>query len=269
MHMLISAGTGHGKSYVAQAIIEENIPEYDTAVVLDDKGEFTGLVKAGLAKHYVAGERELEAFGPEEWATLLRDNPQLVVERRDSLSDEDWEQLADEVVGGTRLVEGTTFYGIDEAHNVYPEKGSGSHPEHLKWLLRTSRGEGGSMVAITQRLAGASSAMAGACMTTLLGGYNEQNDVDRLASITDYNEQVHKVGGVDLDSLPEDLRAEDAPNDGKVSLRKFRDDQDRLVGSEWVYADDEGTLERRNSRNLEPEAEHYGNQGEPIRMPDF
>ncbi|MFU1780712.1 hypothetical protein ACM16X_04960 [Haloarcula japonica] len=50
MNLLLAAQSGWGKSFKAQHVMEENIPEYDHVVVLDFKDEYRGLAKAGLAK---------------------------------------------------------------------------------------------------------------------------------------------------------------------------------------------------------------------------
>lgn len=53
-----------------------------------------------------------------------------------------------------------------------------------------------------------------------------------------------------------------ATDDGEaVSVRKWTDGTGHPVGSEWIYSDDSGTQERRDTRRLSMESQHVGAEG--------
>lgn len=64
--------------------------------------------------------------------------------------------------------------------------------------------------------------------------------------------------------LPSELHADGESN----SVRKFTEDG-KTVGSEWIYSDDTGTRERRDTRDLQMTAPHYGAQGMDLKEPEY
>lgn len=272
MNCVFLAASGHGKSYSAQCVIELNLDDYDHVVVLDREDEFRGLCskQCGPApcKHWLAGEREVEAFTPEAWAELIEQNGHVVIARMKSAVDEEqWRKVAAAVIrGGRHLVSGSCLFVIDEAHFVAPQQGS--YPKPIKGLATTGRGEGNSAMWITQRPAEVDKTVLGSSTARFVGGFTDPNDTDHFRDIVEYPTDVHVVGGQEVSRLPEALHAPDA---GPVSVRKWTkttaDGGEQVVDSEWIYSDDDGTQRRlRSAKAWEPACEHVGASGKRINF---
>lgn len=262
MNLLFSAASGWGKSITAQWFIEENAPNYDILVVLDYKDEYRGLVKGGLAKHYLAGPREHDAFAEDHWRRLVGGNPKLVLARHD-LDDEAWREVCAALVSVCRSLEQSVLVVVDEAHFVAPERGG--YPAEIKGLATTGRGENASSMWVSQRLTELSETVIAQCTARMLGGYESDGDLRKIRGVVDYPVDAHKSGGRPVPGLPEDLHAPDA---GAVSVRKFTEG-DRVVGSEWIWSDESGEKARHDTRGLADRMRttHYGAAGKPIRRP--
>ena len=65
--------------------------------------------------------------------------------------------------------------------------------------------------------------------------------------------------------VPDEL--EPSGRETPESLQKHVEGDD-TVGSEWIYSDNEGTRERRNTRGLAGEmtSTHYGKQGKGLKV---
>ncbi|MCD2202749.1 ATP-binding protein [Halobacterium sp. KA-6] len=261
MNGLLAAKAGFGKSWYTQAWTEENAEEYDRLAVLDFKDEYRGLVKAGYAKHFIVGPREAEAFGVAEWKQFLKQNPRVVLCRH--VDAETWrEEVADPVMKANRQLAGTSLTVIDEAHFVAPQRGN--VPDGVKGLATTGRGEGASSLWVTQRLTELDETVLAQMMFTILGGFTSSGDLSKIRSIIEYPVEVHNPS-VDrvTAALPDELLV-----DGEaLPLRKFTDENGDTVGSEWVYGDESGHIERKDTRNVSMDSTHYGAQGETLKAP--
>lgn len=256
--LLIAAISGWGKGYVAQAIIEENLKDVDYAVIMDYKDEYRGLVKGDLAKHVIVGPSESVSLSVADWRTLLRANPKLVIARH-GLNHEDWRTVAARAVEAVRSMQGDALAVIDEAHFVVPQQGG--YPDALKGLATTGRGEGVMSIWVTQRMAEADETVIAQADEQIIGGF--QSEQDRKKPELEYPREVHKPGGLSLDGLPPDLEADREP----ISLRRFEDDDGHTVGSEWVFSDGMGNLERWDTSNWNPETTHHGKEGGSLKYP--
>ena len=261
MNLLLAAASGWGKSYVCQALTELNLPDYETTVVLDYKNEYWGLVDGdhgpGPAQWYPAGPNEAEHFQPHHYRELLE--PQsVVVARHPRLSPDGWRTVCAGVIAEARRL-GDALVVVDEAHFVAPQRQK--TPHQIKGLATTGRGEGASAMWVTQRLTELEETVLAQTVARYLGGFESDNDLRKIRPITEYPEEVHRSGGHPVSGLPDSLEADgDA-----VSLRKWTDDRGRVTGSEWIYSDDSGTRERRDSSDLSPRCRHVGARGKPIR----
>jgi len=162
--------SGWGKSWYAQLLFETNLPEFDYVGIFDYKDEYRGLVKAGLASHYIVGERET-AWSVDDWETFFESNPKVVLARH-RLKPEEWRDVVADAVQALRNLAGpkhAALAGIDEAHFVAPQ--SGKIPDAVEGLATTGRGEGASSMWITQRLAKLDETVGSQCDERLVGGF--------------------------------------------------------------------------------------------------
>lgn len=189
------------------------------------------------------------------------ENPQLVL-ARNGLDADRWRAVCAEIVAAIRDLDLSVLVVIDEAHFVAPQDAKLLEP--IKGLATTGRGEQVSVIWVTQRLAELDSTVISQCTAWLLGGFTSDADLNKLKEPLEYAVQAHKVGGQHVPGLPEALHA---PDEGAISVRKFTDDADHVVGSEWIYSDDSGTMERKDTSDLQMRSEHVGAQGKRIRMP--
>ncbi len=92
------------------------------------------------------------------------------------------------------------------------------------------------------------------------GGFT--SDRDRGKIDPEYPEDVHNPQARSVPHLPEELQA-----DGEsIALRRFEDDGS-TVGSEWIYSDNSGNMERRDTREMNMQTTHHGPEGHPIHDP--
>lgn len=255
--------SGWGKSYHAQAIMEASIPEFDYVAILDFKDEYRGLVKAGLARHFIVGPKEAR-WSTETWQQFLEQNGAVVFARH-QLKPETWQKVAARIITASRRLaqqSGSALVAIDEAHFVAPQQGTVL--DAVEGLATTGRGEGASSLWITQRLAKLEKTVVSQCDETLLGGFSAPQDRSQIQA--EYPVDVHnpELNG-EIHGLPEELHADDGP----LPLRKFEDDDGHTVGSEWVYANNSGEKERRDTRGMTMETTHYGPEGNPITDPAY
>lgn len=264
MNRILAAKSGWGKSYHAQAIMESSIPEYEVAAILDFKDEYRGLVKAGYARHFIAGENE-KNWSVAHWKEFLRQNRKVVIARY-RLSPEEWRGVAANITLAARQLAqklGSALIAIDEAHFVAPQ--SGKVPESLEGLATTGRGEGALGLWVTQRLAKMEEDILSQCQERLLGGFNSDADLNKVGSVVEYPKDLHNPQVSRVPNLPTKLEADDGP----LSVRKFLDDDDHTIGSEWVYSNDRGDVERRDTSSLSMQSTHYGPEGNDFHDPNY
>jgi hypothetical protein len=254
VNLLIAAKSGWGMSYRAQATIERNLDIYDAVLVCDYKREYRRLVKAGLAKHWIVGPVEHCEFGSAEWNDLL-DNGTVVIERGD-LTGEEWRETVAGAVQTARNRTDSVSVVIDEAHFLAP--GRETTPEPIEGLATTGRGEQKSVVWITQRLAKLDETVIAQADAYELSGFKSDTDKDKLRGNVEYPVDVHQPDGVAVRSLPDGLATDGGET---VSVRKWTDETGQPIGSEWVYSDDSGVEERRDTRGLSVKSEHVGTKG--------
>jgi len=260
---LIAAMSGWGKSYHAQAIMEASIPEFDYVAVLDFKDEYRGLVKGGLASHLIVGPEELR-WKTSTWREFFKQNGAVVLARH-QLTPEQWQKVAARVTSALReLAPGSrgSLVAIDEAHLVAPQRGA--VPKQIEGLSTTGRGEGASSLWITQRLAKMEETVLSQCDEQVVGGFESNSDRNKLDP--EYPEELHNPVAEQIPALAEELRTDDGES---IPLRKFEDDDGNTIGSEWVYADNTGEKERRDTRGMEMETTHYGKEGNPLHDPEY
>ena len=258
-NLLIAAESGWGKSWYSQAWIEENIPEYDRSLILDFKDEYRGLVKADLARHWIAGPAERDEWDVGTWRSVLEDNPRLVVARYDALEEEGWRELCAAAIAAARRADGSALVAVDEAHFVAPQRGA--YPAPIKGLATTGRGEGVASLWISQRLAELDETVVAQCQGRVLGGFGSNQDLDKIAPVCPYPVDLHDPREDTVHGVPEDLGGPETP-----PVRKF-DGEDGIDGSEWIYSDTSGERWRIDTQEIDLESTHYGKPGNPLRMP--
>ncbi len=256
---LLGAMSGHGKSFLGQSLIERNIPEFEYVPVLDFKDEYRGLVKAGFASHFIVGPREGK-WSARMWESFLAENGAVILARH-GLPPEEWREVCARVITAARRL-GDSLTAIDEAHFVAPQ--TGKVPDAVEGLATTGRGEGASSLWITQRLAMLDKTIVSQCDETVLGAFKAKQDRNQIEA--EYSVDVHNPNVSHVPGLPEELHAPDA---GAVPLRQFEDDEGHTVGSEWVFANTAGEMDRWDTRNLSMESTHYGPEGNPIHDPQL
>ena len=113
---------------------------------------------------------------------------------------------------------------------------------------------------ITQRLAKLDETVGSQCDERLVGGFS--GDRDRAKIDPEYPEDVHNPQARSIGRLPEELQI-----DGEsVALRCFEEDGS-TVGSEWVYSNNKGEMERRDTREMNMQTTHHGPEGHLIHDP--
>ncbi|ACV47837.1 conserved hypothetical protein [Halomicrobium mukohataei DSM 12286] len=262
VNLLLAAASGWGKSYVCQATTESNLGEYDGVVLLDYKDEYRGLVKAGKAKHWIAGPVEAEQWSTDHFRQLIEQNGNVVLARHSHLSPEQWRAVCAKAISAGRRSSLSVLWVIDEAHFVAQQQAKLLDP--IKGLATTGRGEGQSSIWVTQRLSELAETIIAQCTARKLGGFESDRDLSKIGGVVDYPQDLHRSGGHRVPGLPDDLHADDG---GPVSVRKWTDG-DIVTGSEWIYSDDSGTVRRMNSANVDMDSEHVGAPGKSIKMPE-
>lgn len=263
-HQLMGAKSGWGKSRETQVWAEENIrgTTFDGVVILDYCDEFRGLVKAGLADWWGAGDVEA-AWSADEWRAVINDNPNLVVAKHDQMDAETWrEQVCQPVVAACRQL-GDILIIIDEAHFVVPQ--DGTIPDAISGLGTTGRGEGASSILVTQRMQMVDEDFVSQLTAWMLGGFGSDTDRNKLGGIVDgYPVEVHNPTADRVGNLPEELYV-----DGEaLPVRKFKKN-DQTIGSEWIYSNEAGELARYDTRHSTMESTHFGQSGNAIERPDY
>jgi hypothetical protein len=255
-HRFIAGKSGWGKSWVAHATAEANLPEYPVAAIFDFKDEYRGLVKHGLVKRHIVGPDEAE-WSVNHWMQFIQQNPKTVYTRF-RLDEDEWREVVGRITEAVRAVgqqAGGALLVLDEAHFLAPQ--SGGYPSSIKGVATTGRGEGASSLWITQRPAELDETPIAQADEWLLGGFTSDADLSKVGKVTEYPEEVHNPRSTTLPPIPEALRV-----DGKsIPLRQFE------VGAEWVFSDDYGALERRDARNMSMESTHYAPGGNDIVDP--
>lgn len=261
MNLLLAAVTGWGKSYHTQAYLEENLSEYERVIIADYKDEYTGLVETHeQVKRFIVGPHET-GYPPEWWAALIENNQALQLPKY-KLSAEQWREVVAKIVYAARE-RGDVLICIDEGHHVAPQ-GEG-YPQPLKGLATTGRGEEVSSMWVTQRLQEIDETIISQCTTRLLGGFTSDRDRNKLSLAVDYPIDVHNPTTTRVPGLPQELHVDGEP----LPVRRFENDAGDTVGSEWIFSNDRGELERRDTRNMRMQAPHYGPQGKDIKHPDY
>ncbi|AXG09485.1 ATP-binding protein [Haloplanus rubicundus] len=256
MRMLIAAKSGWGKSYVGQSYLEDNIKEFDHAIILDFKNEFRGLVKSGLASYVGVGQAEM-GISVEGWRTIIEQNGTVVVDG-EVLGPDTWREVATIIAKAARRVDGRVLVGVDEAHLVAPQ--DVKLPEAIKLLATTGRGKVSS-IWITQRLQEIDEAVISQNNANLLGGFGSNRDRGKLD--VEYPVEVHNPEADRVPNLPAELHhAEDGP----VPLQKT-EVNGVVRSSEWIYSTDEGEMERLDSASINMMAEHYGGSDQKLEHP--
>ncbi|WP_231184723.1 ATP-binding protein [Haladaptatus sp. DYF46] len=266
MNLLFAAQSGWGKSFHSQAWLEQNIPHYETSIILDFKDEYRGLVKHGLCRYCIAGPKELATWSTAEFMTLLRQNQHVVLARHEELTTEEWQEICRRAIAAGRRMD-SCLIAIDEAHFVAPQ--SGKVPDEIEGLATTGRGEGASGVWITQRLAKIEETVASQCQARMLGGFESTADKNKVEDLVEYPADLHNPQVRTLSaSIPDELAPthRDPP---PWSLQKHEDDDGNTIGSEWIYSNNKGERQRVDTRNISMDSTHYGSQGNPLEMPTY
>jgi len=257
-HALIAAKSGWGKNWIAQWWVEDNYERFPKMVILDRLDEFRGLAKARIAEWGVVGEKEA-TLPTSAWKEFIEQNERVILARH-QLDGEDWKDVVAAVIKATMEIDDDTLVVLDEAHKVAPQKEG--YPDPVETLATEGRGQVAS-VWMTQRLAKLDETAIGEMMIYLLGGFQSDADLRKIAGNVGYPSDVHKVSGGQIRGLPEELLTPDGEN---IPLRKFTK-AGKTVGSEWVYSDDKGQLKRINSKDLMMDSKHYGREGLSLSVP--
>jgi hypothetical protein len=256
VRQLIAAQSGWGKSYAGQATIENNLDEVAYSAVMDYKDEFRGLVKSGVASYVGVGVQEA-ALGADAWAKILANNGHVVLAR--AVEPDTWRQVVAKVAKAVRSLDGQGLVAIDEAHSVANQSAKLLRP--IKLLATTGRG-GLSSIWITQRLQELHNTVIAQTNASLYGGFKDSSDRGRLG--VEYNEEVHNpLASAPIRGLPEEL---EHLEDGAVPLQK-REENGQVLGSEWIYSDDSGAMERKDSGEIDMESPHFGGSDHKLEQP--
>lgn len=258
-HALLAAKTGWGKSWFTQLYIEENLPTVDYALILDYKDEYRGLAKAGMVKWMGVGDKEA-SLDYRAWKKALESNGKLILARM-GVRKEEWQAVCAEAILAAREIDGECLVALDEVHFLAPQQGA--VPDEISGLPTTGRGEGVSSLNVTQRLARVDEDLVTQADRRILGGVSS-NDLDKIEGIIEYPVDVHDTT-IDRVSkpLPDELLVDGEP----LALRRFEDDEERTLGSEWVRSSDNGQLERVDTREKTMKTTHYGDEGHKLKDP--
>lgn len=268
MNLNVLAGSGFGKSYITQVLIERNISEYDRLIILDYCDEYRGLCSKehgpAPANHWMAGPKERDDWGPAEYASLLDQNPVLDLARHQNwLTNDDWRAMCADAIRGARSLNGSLLVVVDEAHFVARQQGS--YPDEIEQVATTGRGSGVSAMWVSQRPAALDEQVIGNSTARFVGGFNTGTDMGKLSDVVDYPTAVHKTNTGEVPDLPEELHT---PEGEPLAVRKWTEtteDGDRKVTeSEFIYSDDDGKLARKNSNDYDPDCAHVGAAGKAI-----
>lgn len=249
---LIAGQSGWGKSWLCQQRVERNAENVDRVVVLDHEDEFRGLVKSGLCDWMGLGSVESQ-FDRGAWATLLNENPRLVVAK--DVGADEWQDSIGAIAKAAEALDGETLLVIDESHLVAPLRAS--IPQAVEEIATTGRGRGVASIWVTQRLAKLDSTISSQCDRRLLGGFTSENDLSRVGKTVDYPADVHNPQLSRVSGLPDELTADGEPVPVRVTD----------PGSEWIYSTRAGDARRVDSSELTMTSTHYGPPGASLDPP--
>lgn len=268
MNEAVGAKTNWGKSYAAQYLCEQNKDEFEGMVILDYKDEFGGLVdefddikrlKVPSGSQKITSKKWLEKLNQNSRVQLARSSVKMGDREIPAATTEEWREVAGNVVEALSMWEKTAFLVIDEAHKVAPQSQA---PDPLITLATTWHGDGYGVLWITQRFAEIDTTIVAECEASMLGGFRDPNDLERIEAV-EYPPEVHQSISTRVNRpVPDELLVDGDP----LTLRRFEDDKGHTVGSEWVYADDT-TLKRIDSREWEMQSTHYGSDRQRIKQP--
>lgn len=272
MHLLLAAASGWGKGYLAQILTYRNMTgdRYDAVVVLDTSNEFRGLCSEehgpAPATHWTVTDTERQKLDRNDWREMIAANRNLVLERGVAKG-EDWREAAAEIIMGARLSNLDVLVVIDEGHGVAPQQGA--YPDEIHDLATDGRTEGGSATSsmwLTQRLAQIDKDVSGNCNGRFIGGFEDAGTLSSISDVLPYPKELHSSGGQEVHAnLSEDLCAADGR---KISVRKWTDPDEngepQTVNSEWIYSDETGKVERKESNDYEAACDHVGASGKRI-----
>jgi len=206
----------------------------------------------------IAGARET-SLEVDDWRQVL-DSPTVVARYR--LDPEEWrEEIAKPAIQAVRLRPGSSLVLVDEADVVAPLRES--YPKPIQKLATMGRGERTTSIWVSQRPTLIDKSVYTQATKRFFGGFSA-SDVDTIANAIDsYPPEIHNPRADP--QVPSEL--EPAGRDNPTSLQKHEDDEDRTVGSEWVFADQSGNKRRLDTRGLDLETTHYSPQGEGLELP--
>jgi hypothetical protein len=216
------------------------------------------LVKSGLLKRLTlpTGATRLS---PEDWHTILDQGEDLQVVRA-GCTDEQWRKSIAPLIFALSERSESTFLVLDEAHRLAPQ--GSKYPSQFDTLATTWHGSGMGVLWVFQRFAKIDKDILSQCTTSVLGGFQSGADIDQVEAV-EYPAEVHLTNSERVhQSLPEELLVDGEP----LTLRRFTDDNDLTIGSEWIYSDDT-TLQRVNSQEWEMNSTHYGTDRKRISHP--
>lgn len=258
MNLLVAGMSGWGKSWLAQAKTEKNIPATDYAVVLDYDDEYRGLVEEFPSVNWFPVGPIERGKSSAWWLAFIRRTEKVVLARY-MLSDSEWREIAGRIAHAIRHLQAQSddvpksLVLIDEAHAVAPQ--SEKYPESVGKLAVAGRGENVSTIWVTQRLSMLDKDIVSQCHGQYIGGWVDPNDLKAIS--VEYPVDVHNPRQNIVAGLPDELQAE---GKGAIPVRQFLKG-DTLIGSEWVYSDERGEMRREDSRSEDMNSHHYAHQG--------
>jgi DNA helicase HerA-like ATPase len=120
-------GSGKGKSWYLQYLIENSTPEFDHAVIFDVEGEFTGMTSDGFYKSLYVDKEILQKFSEPHYVALVKRNKYVRIEP-DGLTRTEQRELfatiARAVVDEDNqwgFKDENCFVAIDEMHLIAPQ----------------------------------------------------------------------------------------------------------------------------------------------------
>lgn len=241
---LVAAMSGWGKSWTAQARIEEWLDRFDYVILADYKDEYRGLAKYGSFS-WAACTHNLASLSSDGWRLFIEDNPLLVVAR--DVPTETWQTVVARIATAMQELKGDGLVAIDEAHFLAPQKGT--YPEAIKRLATTGRGNGVASMWISQRLQEMDETPISQADARLLGGFESDRDRAKIAGYIPYDVSVHDPAGED-------------------SLQRYPADSGGLEGSEWMYSNTNGEQRRVDTREWSMESTHYGGVAPDLPPPE-
>ncbi|MEA5406382.1 ATP-binding protein [Haloarculaceae archaeon H-GB2-1] len=210
------------------------------------------------------GHREAD-LSVADWVTILDENPRVVLEKHNHVGTEEWRAICATICEAVRRLQRDQLVVVDEAHFVAPQ--AEKLPDPVKHIATTGRGAGTSSMWVTQRLSECDNTVLTQCQARMLGGF-EGGDLGRVSEGIEYPEALHNpAADLSPSGIPEQLLP--AGRERPVTLQKHKDEQDRTIGSEWIYSDDDGEKYRVNTQTVSMDSTHYGSRGNKLAMPEY